>query len=179
MERVDEGEEAFCRMYNEHRDGLYAYLLSLTDNREDALDLLQETFTRAWRRLSDLVSESGERRRYWLYAVARNAAIDRYRRRAASPRTTLFAADELCAREPGPGEVVDAVDQLSAVGRAVAELPAALRDPLVMSTVGGLSSAEISEALGIPSGTVRYRISVARARLARALAPNASTRSPR
>jgi RNA polymerase sigma factor (sigma-70 family) len=155
-QRVDE-EEAFRHMYDDNRDGLYAYLLSQTDDRDDALDLLQETFTRAWRQLSNLVPESPEIRRYWLYAVARNASVDRYRRQVASPRASLSAAHELSASDPGPEEVVGAAEELVAVGRAVAELPAALRDPLVMSTVGGLSSAAIGEALGIPAAPGRHR----------------------
>ena len=168
---MDEREQAFRRVYDEHRDGLHAFLLARTDDREAALDLLQEVFLRAWRRLPELADAEPNSRRYWLYAVARNLSIDRYRRRSGLMLAPLAASEEISAGGPGLEESVVAASELAALGRAVTELPAPLREPLVMSSVGRLSSAEIGEVLGIPAGTVRYRISLARARLARALEP--------
>ena len=80
-------------------------------------------------------------------------------------------AEDIAAGGPGIEEAAVAASQLATLARAIASLPASLREPLVMSTVGRLSSAAIGEVLGIPPGTVRYRISLARVRLARALEP--------
>lgn len=168
---VDE-RDGFRALYEEHRDGLHSYLLSRTGDREAALDLLQEVFLRAWRRRPALVQECPNIRRYWLYAVARNLSIDRYRRQAGYVWSPLPAPREISAGGPGVEQEIVAASELEIVSRALAELPASLREPLVMSTVANLSSAEIGEALGIPPGTVRYRISLARVRIARAVDPS-------
>lgn len=174
---MDERGEAFRVLYDEHRDGLYAYLLSRAGDREAALDLLQEVFLRAWRRLPELVQQGYDARRYWLYAVARNLTIDLYRSRPNRTWAPLPAVEKISVSGPALDEAVVAASELATLARAVCELPASLREPLVMSTVGSLSSAAIGKVLGIPAGTVRYRVSLARARLAHNLGRGTVVRS--
>src|SRR6187397_363211 len=91
------GREAlFDGLYDDHRQALHAFFLGRTSDPELALDLLQEAFTRAWRSLDTLLPLPSERRRAWLFAVARNLVIDQYRGRAvrtAAHDALVAAAD--------------------------------------------------------------------------------------
>ena len=71
-----------------------------------------------------------------------------------------------------PEEATDARAGLAAACDAVAALPGSLREPLLLSTVGGLTSADVGATLGIPAGTVRYRVAKARLKLTNLLAAN-------
>jgi RNA polymerase sigma-70 factor (ECF subfamily) len=94
-------------------------------------------------------------RTLWAVRVARNLLIDSYRRRAARQAEPLDDAPEPAT----PAEDRDAALDLEA---AIARLPAEQREALALSALGGLTSAEIGEALGRPAGTVRYLLSLAR-----------------
>jgi RNA polymerase sigma-70 factor, ECF subfamily len=161
----------FRRLYDAHRDVIFAYLLSSTGDREESLDLLQETFVRAWSRLDQVVELEVGQQRAWLRSVARNAAIDGHRRRSRRPAVSLEWGPEPRSDGPGPEQSAETSDELAAVGSAIARLPESLREPLLLSTIGGLTSAAIGQTLGLPAGTVRYRILRARTELAKSLAP--------
>nr|MBA3585626.1 hypothetical protein [Gemmatimonadota bacterium] len=72
-------------------------------------------------------------------------------------------------REAGPQGALESRERIEAVDRAMQALPEELRTALTVRVLGGLSSPEIGEALGVPAGTIRYRISVARRHLAELL----------
>ena len=161
--------EAFTAIYGEHRQAVHAYLLGRIAEAESARDLLQETFLRVWRNLSEVRELTPQRQRGWIFAVARNLTIDSYRSQA-----TRAATDAALRRDaPRQGALADQPDaraelseQLTQVEKAIRQLPEQLRTVLTMSSVGELNSAQIAEALGEPPGTIRYRLSVARKRLA-------------
>jgi RNA polymerase sigma-70 factor (ECF subfamily) len=161
----------FDRLYAEHARGVHAYFLGRTSDPAAADELLQEAFLRAWRRLEDLQAIPEERRRYWLYRVARNLLTDHYRRRAARPEVGLLdglAPGSLAVEAAATGSGLPSAQALD-LEAAIARLPEALRAVLAMRYAGGLTSAEIGEALGCPAGTVRYRLAEARRRLAEML----------
>lgn len=149
-------------LYTAHHRALYAYFYGHTGDENQAADLLQEAFLRAWRRIGELQGLEAANARYWLFGVARNLLIDNYRRRAARRDEPLDDAPEPTA----PAEDRDAALDLEA---AIARLPAEQREVLALSALGGLTSAEIGEALGRPAGTVRYVLSLARKALAEQL----------
>jgi RNA polymerase sigma-70 factor (ECF subfamily) len=157
-----EQEALFDRLYEAHFRILFAFLVGRTGDRELAKELLQETFLRGWRHLPMLAGIDSVEQRRWLIAVARNAATDAARAAAVRARTPDF--------EPPPVRDVEAeVDEredLRAVGQAMRGLPPDLREVLVLQALGGMSSAEIGEALGRPSGTVRWQTARARRLLA-------------
>ena len=155
-------QAALDALYGEHHRALYAYFYGHTADENQAADLLQETFLRAWRRIGELAEMEPGRERYWLFGVARNLLIDSYRRRAARPSEPLDDAPEPAA----PAGDRDAALDLEA---AIARLPAEQREALALSALGGLTSAEIGEALGRPAGTVRYLLSLARKTLSEQL----------
>jgi RNA polymerase sigma factor (sigma-70 family) len=166
-----DGAPGFRAFYDRHRDAIFAYLLSSAASREEALDLLQDTFIRAWGRLDEVGTMGLNEQRAWLRTVARNATIDQYRRRSTRRVAPLEGLAEPAAAGPGPEEATDARSELAAVCAAVAALPVSLREPLLLSAVGGLTSSAVGATLGIPAGTVRYRVVKARIRLTELLAP--------
>jgi len=114
--------------------------------------VLQEVFLRAWRRRPELVQESSDVERYWLYAVARNLSIDRYRRRAHTYGAFACSRGNSCGRSRAAGDGPRG-QPASNGGPGCHRATPSLREPLVMRRDGRLSSTAISEVLGI--GPVR------------------------
>jgi RNA polymerase sigma-70 factor, ECF subfamily len=159
----------FTELFDQHRQAVHAYFLGRVADPELARDLLQETFLRVWRRLSEVGPLPGDRQRAWIFTVARNLAIDSYR--AAAARQAAEAALRQAAgtredRVAGPERQVELGERLARLDAAIGRLPEEQRVILTMATAGGLTSRQIGEALGEPAGTVRYRLSQARKQLA-------------
>lgn len=137
---------------------------SLTRQRADAEDLVQDTLLRAWRSLD---SFDGRHPRAWLLTILRNAHINRHRRR----RPELLDDPE-CVADRNAGEDHDSAEDV-VVGRtfdavveaAVASLPVTFRQVMLLVDVDGLTYAETAQALGIPEGTVMSRLHRARTRI--------------
>jgi RNA polymerase sigma-70 factor, ECF subfamily len=162
----------FTRIFDRHRHAVHAYFLGRVTDPELARDLLQETFLRVWRRLSELAPLPDPRQRAWIFTVARNLAIDSYRASAAR-RAAEAALHHQAATQPttvpGPHQQVEFGERLAQLDAAIRHLPEERRVILSMATAGGLTSRQIGEALGEPAGTIRYRLSQARTQLAAAL----------
>jgi RNA polymerase sigma-70 factor, ECF subfamily len=165
-------EAAFTRLYEGHQPGVHAFLLSRTSNAEVARDLLQETFLRAWRRLEEIIDLEPGRQRGWLFTVARNLVIDRYRSEGSRQTAIVAVAGETrraASVQPDAEETVGGRDDLARLERAIAALPEEERTILTMVAVGEMTSQQVGQALELPSGTVRYKLHRARARLAETL----------
>jgi RNA polymerase sigma-70 factor, ECF subfamily len=162
----------FTRIFDQHRHAVHAYFLGRVADPELAADLVQETFLRAWRRLSELAPLPEDRQRAWIFTVARNLAIDSYRagaaRRAAEEALRRHAATQETT-VAGPHAHAELGERLARLDAAIRGLPEDQRVILSMATAGGLTSRQIGEALGEPAGTVRYRLSQARKQLAATL----------
>jgi RNA polymerase sigma-70 factor, ECF subfamily len=168
-----DGEGAFDRIFQGHRDPVFAYLVGRTGDREEARDLLQETFLRAWRNAPTLEELEPRRQRAWLFTVARNLLTDTYRGRAVRAEAAAHlarAGDGTAPPDEEPAARAEAAERMARLQAAIRDLPEDWRVPLVMQTLGGLNSTEIGALLGDPPGTVRYRLSMARNRLAERLA---------
>jgi RNA polymerase sigma-70 factor, ECF subfamily len=162
-------EAEFRRLYDTHRDAVYAYLIGRAWDRQLAADLLQEVFLRVWRHLDTAAGLPADGQRGWIFTVARNLSID-----AGRHDRTLAGAEQALAAEPvapaaPASDAVISAERAAIVGAAIRRLPEPQRVTLALAAAGGLTSAEIGAALGIPPGTVRYRLSVARRALAGAL----------
>jgi RNA polymerase sigma-70 factor (ECF subfamily) len=148
----------FETLFHAYQQPITAYLDHLTGDTEQAEDLAQDAFLRAYRAL--LRGEHVEHPKAWLYRIATNVANDRWRR--ARLLRWLPLLDNV--REPGlcvPDHTEGAAEQL-AVQSALARLQPGYRVPLVLHLCEGLSIAEISEVLGIRQGAVKMRLSRAR-----------------
>jgi RNA polymerase sigma-70 factor (ECF subfamily) len=162
----------FTRIFDQHRHAVHAYFLGRVADPELARDLLQETFLRAWRRLSEIGPLPEGQQRAWLFTVARNLAIDSYRAGAARQAAEAALRQDAATRPAtvaGPHQHAELGERLAQLDAAIRGLPEDQHVTLSMATVGGLTSREIGEALGEPAGTVRYRLSLARKQLAAAL----------
>jgi RNA polymerase sigma-70 factor, ECF subfamily len=135
-------------------------------NRVDAQDAVQEAFLRVWR-FRDAVPD-GDGRRAWLYRVVVNACISRVR--SERVRSGLDVGDGPLAHVPDPGDRPDEAAERSGLSHdvlaALADLPERLRVPLVLRFWSGLSEKEIAKAIDRRPGTVKSRVSEARALLA-------------
>ncbi len=149
---------------------MHAYFLGRVADPGLAADLTQDLFLRAWQHLPDLAGRDPDGQRGWLFTVARNLVIDSGRRAAVRQRAETVLRAEPARTAPAASEPALAADRLAAVGRVVAELPDDQRLVLTMAAAGELTSAQIGAAVGIPAGTVRYRLSRARATVAAAMA---------
>ncbi|WP_439333629.1 sigma-70 family RNA polymerase sigma factor [Trebonia kvetii] len=145
-------DDAFVRaLYAEHGGALLRYTLHLTGgDRQKAEDLVQETMVRAWRHPEALADRPA---RPWLFAVARNLAVDAYRaRQSRPPETGQEAFDTLPAQDDA-----DRTLESWAVAEALASLRPDHRSVIVETYYRGCSVAEAAAALGIPAGTVKSR----------------------
>ena len=156
----------FDDLYIEHARGVHAYLLGRTGRDDLADDLLQDTFLRAWRSLDGLSKVPEERRRFWLFRVARNRLYDYYRRRETRRRELALDDTNLQRRHNTSVDGRGYLDVTLDIDSAIASLPERLRTVLVMHSLGAMTSIEIGQALARPPGTVRYQLAEARRRLA-------------
>jgi len=159
--------EAFGDLVDRHRGAVHRAALAALGGGTEADDVAQEAFLLAHRRLATFRGESSFRT--WLVRIAWRRALNR--RRVAWLRR-FVSADAL--RETGwepadPGNSAEAglLDRelLEQVRRLISALPSGLRDPLLLQATGDHTVEEIGVTLGIPAGTVKYRVFEARRRL--------------
>lgn len=161
---------AFEQLMLDSQDRVYTLCLRMTGDREDALDLAQETFFNAWRGLGSFQGNSSFST--WVYRLASNACIDFLRKRkrrqqGESPHS--LDDEEAPLPEPAdprgsPEEELERKELRRAVERGLQALPDHHRQVLVMRELSGMSYQEIGAVLDLDLGTVKSRI--ARARLA-------------
>jgi RNA polymerase sigma-70 factor (ECF subfamily) len=152
--------DAFDELVRRHRDRVYAVVLRLTRNADDAEDALQETFISAYRGLGGFSSRA--RVSTWLYRIATNRALDVINRRKAS---TSLDADE-APQVQASGDDYERAALRRALEQAIARLPEEFRVAVVLSDVAGLTPTEAAEVLDVPVGTMKSRVFRARAQLA-------------
>ena len=163
-------EAEFRKLYEAHRDAVHAYFVGRTGDRWLAADLMQEVFMRVWQRLPEVIGRSADGQRAWIFTVARNLAVDTYRHeRTRAGAETALGHEPTDAPPPASAPII-AAERVAVVGEAIRQLPEDQRVAVTMSAAGGLTSAQIATALGVPAGTVRYRLSLARRTLSAALA---------
>lgn len=158
----------FDVLYRGHHRVLYAYLVGQCAHSDTAADLLQETFLRVWKHIGEARRVPTEQQRFWLFGLARNLVIDHRRRCAVRKHLEVslpLAASLPAAAQSDPVLAFTAKEMGTALEAAIRRLPVGLRTPLTLSLLGEMTSQEIGAALGLPAGTVRYRISQARRRL--------------
>jgi RNA polymerase sigma-70 factor (ECF subfamily) len=144
-------EELVRALYAEHAAALLRFTLRMTDgDRQRAEDIVQETLLRAWQHPEAIAERPA---RPWLFAVARNLAVDAHRARKARPQEVGEGALNLV---PVPDEA-DRVLESWAVADALSALRPDHRQVLLETYYRGRSVAEAAAVLGIPAGTVKSR----------------------
>lgn len=172
--------EAFDEIVARYKDGIYNYIWRMVSNRDDAEDLAQEVFVRAFASMKSFRRESNIRT--WLYRIATNLCIDKYRRSSVEKQliTPLMQSGD-CNEDAKPLDVpdmtydpertYDRTELQAEVQRALSKLPDKLRSVIILYDIEGMSYEEIAETVSCPIGTVKSRIFNARAQLRKLLKP--------
>jgi len=181
LERLRRGEAAaFERLVAEHSGDVYALLYRLTADGEEARDLTQETFLRAFQSINRFRGEANLKT--WIYRIAVNQARNRWRwwrRRKRDVTVSLDATDERHTQPLGAtlrnNDAVDPEQETLAHERegqlreALLGLRQSYREAVILRDVEGFSYEEIADTLEISIGTVKSRISRGRLELRRKL----------
>jgi RNA polymerase sigma-70 factor (ECF subfamily) len=155
--RIRSGDDdAFEDLVARYQAPLLRYLRGLVGDQEQARDLLQETFLRAYRSLGGL--EDPGLLRSWLYRIAHNQACSLLRRRRLISWLPLTFGHNASSPNPDRSAV-----EAARVAEALERVPVQQRAPLLLHLVAGFSYAEVAEMLQVSEGTVRMRISRGRA----------------
>jgi RNA polymerase sigma-70 factor (ECF subfamily) len=160
--------DAFNALVLHYQDGVYSLAYRIMGEREAAADAAQDAFIRAYHHLKDY---RGGNFRSWLLRIATNACYDELRRRKRRPVSML---DELPGAEtddgpalpadlPTPEQAAQQRELQQAIQDCISTLGIEQRTVLVLSDVEGLSYQEIAENAGVNLGTVKSRLSRARA----------------
>jgi RNA polymerase sigma-70 factor (ECF subfamily) len=162
IQRAGDGDRgAFEALYRRYARPVFGLALRRLGDRGRAEDAVQETFASVWRSARTYRPERGPGAP-WLYAVARNAIVDRSR-----GRTEVGAdAPDHASDEPDPSERTEQSWVAWRVHRALEELPEREREVIALAYWSGLSQSEVAEFLGIPLGTVKTRTRAGLQRLA-------------
>ena len=162
-----------------HLDAVYRFALRLSGSVDEAEDLVQETFLRAYNAWDQY--ERGTRAKSWLFTICRNVFL---RRRERAQRHEEILSENVDRDGPGPeasnplwsstagfdpeGEFFASIVDERII-EALEDLPEEYRTAVVLSDIEGLPYAEIAEMVGVPVGTVKSRLFRGRRRLQEAL----------
>lgn len=169
---LDGEDRAFTQLMRRHKGWLYRFVRRYVGDPDGAYEVVQESFVAAWRNLA----RYDGRRSFasWIRAIALNKCRDRGRRQMV--RRVIFGADpggEEVAAAPDPQPAADsamiAAERRRALDRAIALLPAKLKEPLILTVFEELSQQAAGEVLGVSAKTIETRVYRARRRLAELL----------
>ena len=177
VERCRRGDmAAFEPLVGKYRQRVYRLAYNVLRNSEDAWDVAQEAFIRAYQAIGSFRGQSAFYT--WLFRIAMNVAADRARQRAAQGRAFgTERVDEgdwdraLVDQGAAPDDAAARAEERERIRRALARLPEHHRTIIMLGDLEGLTYREIAEVLGIPMGTVMSRLHNARKRLRDALGP--------
>ena len=173
--RAGDGD-AFETLVREHQTRVYNLALRMTGNEEDALDISQETFLKAWRTLGKYRGDCSLGS--WLYRIASNLSIDLLRKNKRRQTEKVVSLDdpgedgrplELPDLREEPQTILEREENRRAVWECLEKLPEEQKLILVLRDVNGLSYEEIAASMGLELGTVKSRIFRAREKLANLL----------
>ena len=180
IERLKRGEAAAFEEWVAERSGeIYGLLFRLTENSEEARDLTQETFLRAFQSIGRFRGEADLRT--WIYRIAINQARNRWRwwRRRRRDSTVSLDATQGKSNQPliatlvevseNPEQQTLAHEREVALRGALQKLGMSYRETVILRDIEGLSYEEIAAALGINVGTVKSRLARGRQELRRRL----------
>jgi RNA polymerase sigma-70 factor, ECF subfamily len=171
--RARQGDShAFGELVVRHQSAVVRTAFVVSRSRDEAQDIAQEAFVAAWSRLDGFRGEA--QFRTWLLTITWRQALTRrgsaWRRVARMSRQPEDVSFELRSDAAGAERTFLAGETLERVGLAVQALPAKLRDPLLLAASGECTFEEMSSMLGVPTGTLKWRVMEARRRVKECLA---------
>ena len=173
-------EDKFLELVHEHKAQIYQHILYLLGNRENAEDITQETFIKAWEHRSELRPKTA---RAWMLKCAQNLCFNLLKRQkfqvhlTENNNTDVETALETLMHahsgrsNPMPDEIVIQQELKDSVHCAIKKLPPDMRTVIIMRELNGMSFKEIAEVLEQPEGTVKSLVFRARKKLRELLRP--------
>ena len=161
-------QDAFGQLVLAHQNKVYSLCVHLLNSREEAEDMAQEAFLKAWRSLSGFQGESSFAT--WMHRLTTNLCLDHLRKQTRRQNVSVAVSlddEETVFVEPAdpgsdPQQELERKERQQALTNGLRELPEHHRKPLVMREVSGMSYQEIADALELDLGTVKSRIARAR-----------------
>lgn len=172
VQKVIKGDvNAFETLVLAYEKSVYNIALRMTRNSEDASDMTQEAFIKAYNSLQSFRGDS--KFSVWLYRIATNVCLDFLRSRSRRPTVSLSVEDndgeevqlDVADESQSPEQLLDRQMTRESVRRGLETLSLEYRQILLLREIQGLSYDEISQALGLEVGTVKSRIFRARKKL--------------
>ncbi len=175
---------AFESIVREYERNVYNIALRMSGDREDALDISQESFLKAYHSLRSFRGES--KFSVWLYRIVSNTCLDFLRERKRRAELPLVREDDegesedtqICDESLSPETLFERKLTREAVRRGLLSLPEDQRKILLLREIQGFSYEEIGEILSLESGTVKSRIFRARRKLCEFLAGDGNISLP-
>ena len=168
-------EEVFLDLVKQYQAQIYQHALYLLNNPDDATDVTQETFIKAWNSNAELRLETVQS---WLLKCANNLCIDLLRRRRFQVPLTTGNTEEIetlvhhqhedmvsDSSNPSPEELYIRQERQQLIRQAIAQLPVHFRTVVIMREINELSFEEIAETLKQPGGTVKSNMFRAKKKL--------------
>ena len=172
IRRVQHGDiDAFELLVTAYEKNVFNVALQMVGNREDAQDMAQEAFLKAYNSLDSFRGDS--KFSSWLYRIVSNVCLDFKRRQGRRPSSSLTVEDDegetleldIADESQSPEALLERKLTREAVRRGLQELPDEQRQILLLREIQGMSYEEIGEAMGLEEGTVKSRIFRARKKL--------------
>ena len=168
-------QDAFGQLVLAHQNKVFSLCVHLLNSREEAEDMAQEAFLKAWRSLNSFQEESSFAT--WMHRLTTNLCLDHLRKQARRQNISVAVSlddEETVFAEPAdpgsdPQQELERKERQRALAERLTELPEHHRRPLVMREVAEMSYQEIADALKLDLGTVKSRIARAREALRKRL----------
>ena len=182
MREEDNRRKEFEDIAMEHIDSLYSMAIRLVFNKEEAEDLVQETYLKAYRFFNTF--QKGTNIKAWLFKILRNTFINKYRKAVNLPGEVFYEDVESVnsnlsyKQESDSGELTDTLESKynelgnlmeDDVKRAIDSLPIEYKEAILLSDVEELSYSDIAEITNVPIGTVKSRLNRGRKLLQKSL----------
>lgn len=157
VKRVKRGEiSAFAILVEKYEKEIFEYCYFLLNDREEALDMTQETFLKAYTNINSLRNEKDFK--FWIKRIARNSCFKRIKK-IRKEKEIIESRDEKIF---SPDSYVIKKEKEEKVKKALNKLPRKMKEIIILRDIEGLSYKEIKEILGIPMSLVKVRLFRAR-----------------
>ena len=164
-----EKHKIFEKEFMPHINSMYNFAFRLTNDEDDANDLVQDTYLKAFRFIGSF--EKGTNAKAWLFRILKNSFINDYRKKSKEPNKvdyqdveTYYDSEEAAGTEQTSDLRVEAVQDMigDEIATALNALPVDFRTAIILCDIEGFTYEEMAKILDIPIGTVRSRLHRAR-----------------
>ncbi len=153
VKRALQGDQmAFTRLYEEYFDKIYRYVVIRIGDRTEAEDMTQQVFLKAVKSISSY-KWKGKPFAAWLYRIAHNQVVDYLRKKKKQPATLLD--ESLVSSDSNPQQMAEHNLNIEQLNIATRQLTEAQRDVISLRFAGGLSVAQVAQAMGRSQGAVK------------------------